>query len=224
MKFSLTSTLATTWLLPSVQSFTLSPKLTTSPTTTSLQALSLNLEKPFGLVLEETDGDGGGVQVEDVNSGGSAAICGIDLIGRKIMSVAGNDVSGLMFDDVMDQIITAESPVDVEFDGPESLKVGTGVSITVVQEGKDTITFDAKVGDNLRKALLDNKIEVYRGMKKKLGNCGGGGQCTFCAVDVQEENWFPRSEYEDTKIPKLPPSARLACLNNIQGPATVRVE
>merc|ERR1711865_948042 len=33
-----------------------------------------------------------------------------------------------------------------------------------------------------------------QGMKQKLGNCGGGGQCTFCAVDfVDSEGWNLRS-------------------------------
>ena len=80
------------------------------------------------------------------------------------------------------------------------------------------------MGDNLRQTLLDNNVEVYRGLKKKLGNCGGGGQCTFCAVDfVESEGWEPRSEYEDSKIAKWP-NARLSCLNNIQGPATIRIQ
>ena len=53
---------------------------------------------------------------------------------------------------------------------------------------------------------------------------GGGGQCTFCAVDfLDEESWQARSDYENQKLPKFPTS-RLACLNNIQGPATIRVD
>lgn len=195
---------------------------------TSLSALSLTLEKPLGLILEEVEeGSASGVKVEEIGEGGSAASCGQDLIGRRILRVGDTDVSGFVFDDVMGQIIEAPSPVVIEFDGPglPSFEVGTDVEITVIQEGKETMTLSTKVGDNLRKVLLDNKVELYRGIKKKLGNCGGGGQCTFCAVDfVEEEGWEARSEYEDTKIAKYPSTVRLACLNNIQGPATIRVE
>ena len=61
------------------------------------------------------------------------------------------------------------------------------------------------------------------GMKQKLGNCGGGGQCGFCAADfIDSEGWEPRNEYEDKKFPKAP-NARLTCFNNIQGPATIRL-
>jgi ferredoxin len=59
-------------------------------------------------------------------------------------------------------------------------------------------------------------------MKQKLGNCGGAGQCTFCAMDfVESQGWLERSDYEDKKLLKNP-DARLACLNEIQGPATIR--
>ena len=74
-----------------------------------------------------------------------------------------------------------------------------------------------------RKLLLENNVEVYRGMKKKLGNCGGGGQCGFCAVEfLESEGWQKRSDYETNKIVNSP-DARLACLNNVQGPATLRI-
>jgi len=114
-------------------------------------------------------------------------------------------------------------------DGAEDVveyEIGAQVTLKVIQEGKETRLIDAKVGDNLRKTLLANNVELYRGLKKKLGNCGGGGQCTFCAVDFVEsecEGWLERSEYEDSRIPKYP-TARLACMNNIMGPATIRVE
>jgi ferredoxin len=82
------------------------------------------------------------------------------------------------------------------------------------------------VGDNLRKTLLsDGNIELYRGLKKKLGNCGGGGQCGFCAVELIDETgvWGTRSDYEAKKIGKNGnENCRLACMNNIVGPATVR--
>ena len=138
----------------------------------------------------------------------------------------------MAFDDVMDCIINAPSPVNIAFEvedetSPEevaSFTVGTAVSIKVIQEGSPEKIIEAKVGDNLRKTLLDNKIELYRGLKKKLGNCGGGGQCTFCAVDfVDSEGWQERSDYENQRIAKFP-TARLACMNNIQGPATIKVQ
>lgn len=110
-------------------------------------------------------------------------------------------------------------------------EIGTTVTIQVEQpDNKPTITLDATVGDNLRKTLLANKdIELYRGLKKKLGNCGGGGQCGFCAVELKDDSegggvWGERSEYEDRMIGKKAGTEgyRLACMNNVVGPATVK--
>jgi ferredoxin len=152
------------------------------------------------------------------------------------------DVTCLDFDAVMEKIIEAPSPVSIDFeiqnvpssvseeteevstDSEPQFDLGTVVTINVIQEGKPDLAIEAKVGDNLRRILLDNDVEVYRGLKKKLGNCGGNGQCTFCAVDfVESTGWEARSEYEEGKIGKWP-KARLACMNNIQGPATIRVQ
>jgi Na+-transporting NADH:ubiquinone oxidoreductase, subunit NqrF len=165
----------------------------------------------------------------------------------KLSQVMDVNVSNMSFENVMDCIIQAPSPLRLSFvpllsnniedvkDGEEldvdakddvMFPVGTTVEIRVLQSDKEDKILQAKVGDNLRKVLLDNQVELYRGLKKKLGNCGGGGQCTFCAVDfIQEEGWGVRSEYETQKIgKKLSQTARLACLNNVQGPATIRVE
>jgi len=158
-------------------------------------------------------------------------------------------VSTLSFDDVMDVIINAPSPVGIEFAivvssdavaAPETTAeaaevtaipqyaMGAPVTITVQQPetNKPDIVLEAKVGDNLRKTLLANKdIELYRGLKKKLGNCGGGGQCGFCAVELIDEEgvWAERIDYEAKMIGnKGSDKCRLACMNNIVGPATVR--
>lgn len=110
-----------------------------------------------------------------------------------------------------------------------SYDIGQQVTIIVQQPSetnKPEITLTAKVGDNLRKTLLANKeIELYRGLKKKLGNCGGGGQCGFCAVELEDNEgvWGDRSDYEATKIGKNgSEQCRLACMNNIVGPCTVK--
>lgn len=182
-----------------------------------------------------------------MNEGGSAfdSPNAEQLIQSKISRVMGQDVLSLSFDNVMDALIDAPSPLDIEFAlasvaaaGPETAKepeaatpayeVGTHVKITVQQPetSKPDITLDSKVGDNLRKTLLSNKdIELYRGLKKKLGNCGGGGQCGFCAVELVDEEgvWGERSDYEAQRIGKKgSEKSRLACMNNIVGPATVR--
>lgn len=170
----------------------------------------------------------------------------------KIKAVMGKDVSSFTLEDVMDVIIDAPSPLNIEFVSLESLattvlsetnetaspaspkkyEMGTPVTIIVQQPSetrKSEIVIEAKVGDNLRKTLLSNPdVELYRGLKKKLGNCGGGGQCGFCAVEVidtDEEGkvWGKRSDYEATKIGKNGnEKTRLACMNNIVGPATVK--
>jgi ferredoxin len=238
--------------------------------------LSLQLEKPLGLILEEADDHsssttGGGVIVTQVNEGGSAynSPNSALLPTSKVIKVNGRDVSNMSFDDVMDVIVDANSPLDIQFalmDVPTTetsssssssssggavqsntvtaatteevqvvpqYEIGTIVSIRVEQpdNNKPPITLQARVGDNLRKTLLSNKdIELYRGLKKKLGNCGGGGQCGYCAVelvdddDVNNTAWGKRSDYEDMKIGKKVGTERyrLACMNNIVGPATVR--
>lgn len=205
----------------------------TSSESIQSSVLSLELEKPLGIILEEVEeGAPKGVTVKELADSGSAFQYRDTIEGCKILRIMEQDVTSLAFDDVMEAIIEAPSPLTIEFEVQGGVPaeearlfdVGTLVTINVIQEGKPDLAIEAKVGDNLRQTLLDNNVEVYRGMKKKLGNCGGAGQCTFCAVDfVNSEGWQQRSDYEDKKIGKWP-NARLACLNNIQGPATVRVQ
>ncbi len=195
--------------------------------------LSLELEKPLGMILVEVEeGAPKGVYVKELAEGGSASSSQYSnrLVGCKIVTVMGKDMTCLDFDNVMSNIIDAPSPVlmEVEVDdiqpaGPDPFPIGTAVTINVIQSDKPTLAIQAKVGDNLRQVLLDNNVELYRGLKQKLGNCGGGGQCTFCAADfVESKGWEPRSDYEANKLKKYP-DARLCCLNNIQGPATIKL-
>lgn len=208
-----------------------------SPFKVQLTALiSVELEKPLGIILEEIEENASkGVKVEDLSDSGSAYASQYKdkLIGSKVTSINGKDVTCLKFDDVMDCIINSPTPINIEFETKEdeikledevNFDIGTIVEIKVIQNGNPDKIVSGKVGDNLRKTLLDNNVELYRGLKKKLGNCGGGGQCTFCAVDfVDGQGWAERSDYENKKIAKYP-TARLACLNNIQGPCVIRVE
>lgn len=200
--------------------------------------LSVTLEKPLGLLLEEMEpGAPKGVKVQDLVETGSAYASEYKdkLVGLKIAKVQGETVGACTFDDIMDKIAATMSPITIDFEVPSEnellsnpaeldLPIGTVVTIQVKQNGKPDMSIDAKVGDNLRSTLLANNVEVYQGLKKKLGNCGGGGQCTFCAVEmIEAEGWSERSDWEEKKIgKKLSATARLACMNNIQGPAVVQ--
>lgn len=208
-------------------------RLFSSTETVDSNLLSISLEKPLGMILEEIEeGAAMGVKVKELAESGSAFKSEYrdQLVGLKIARVMQEDVTSVTFDDVMEKIIEAPSPLTIDFvieSIPRSepqFDVGTRVIINVIQEGKPDLAIEANVGDNLRRVLLDHDVELYRGLKKKLGNCGGIGQCTFCAVDFKEsEGWEARSDYEESKIGKWP-KARLACMNNIQGPATIRVQ
>ena len=119
-------------------------------------------------------------------------------------------------------LVTLELEPMTNYQSSNTFPLGTVVNVTVLEGDKETVV-EMKVGDNLRLSLLEGGFEVYRGFKSKIGNCGGGGQCTFCAVDfLSNEGWGDRSEYEDSKLKKSP-EARLSCLNNIQGPAVIRL-
>ncbi len=212
--------------------------LAMSSTSTSTGLLSIELEKPLGMILEEVEeGQAKGVYVLELAEEGSAASSEYkdQLVGLPLAKVMGNDVTGLDFDSVMEQLIEAPSPLSLDFiveateaapveEEVDEFPVGTVVAIKVLgDKGNPETVIEAKVGDNLRTTLQENNIEVYQGLKQKLGNCGGGGQCTFCAAEfVESEGWAERSEYEDQRLAKSP-TARLTCLNNIQGPATIRM-
>jgi ferredoxin len=206
----------------------------------------LTLEKPLGLVLEEVvENEPRGVYVREVSDSGSARPHRSTIVGLAVRSVQGRDVARLRFDQVMDVIARAPSPLSMEFaplqkeaddqdktddDAGGPLPVGTPVTLTVLLDGngKQSLAVEAKVGDNLRKTLLDSGVEVYTGFQN-IGNCGGAGQCGLCAFDLLlldgsgsgSDGWLERSEYEDKKLRRFP-QARLTCLNSIQGPATIR--
>ena len=57
-------------------------------------------------------------------------------------------------------------------------------TIKVVNKEK---TIEVSKGANLRKALLDNDINPYKGIFK-VANCGGHGKCGKCAVEIVDKD------------------------------------
>ena len=144
---------------------------------------TVTLTKPLGLTLEEVqEGAAAGVFVKEISEAGSAFALADEIQGKTVAKVMGVDCTALDFDAVMDLIVNTESAeVTLSFtpmnDAAETTptfvyKEGDTVTVKVRQTGKEDLIFDAKVGDNLRQALIENKFEVYQGMKQKLGNCG----------------------------------------------------
>ena len=201
---------------------------------------TFTLDKPLGLILEEITPTKGAF-VASVNAEGSAYNnVDPDSILKDINDI---DVRETSFDDIMTMLINSPSPVKVTFMSSKDVandnsnsnsnsnnndfvyKYEVGELVDISVQGPDASkikVFEAKVGDKLRDVLLLNKVEVYRGMKQKLGNCGGNGQCTFCRVKLQdiESSYSPKSEFEIKKIGGTEED-RLACFTLVDGPATV---
>ncbi len=95
-------------------------------------------------------------------------------------------------------------------------------NITFVNENQEVIAAD---GANLRLKALENRIDLYT-LKGKLMNCGGYGQCGTCIVEIVEgqENLSPRTDVENQKLKRKPPTYRLACQTLVNGPVSVKTK
>lgn len=85
-------------------------------------------------------------------------------------------------------------------------------------------TVTCKVGDNLRRVLLDNQLPLYNGIASLI-HCRGLGTCGTCAIEIDGpvsettaiENWrlgFPPHKLEN--------GLRLACQCEVLGDLTIR--
>jgi len=81
-----------------------------------------------------------------------------------------------------------------------------------VQTPQGQQQFKTESGDNCRLALLDEKADLY-GLWGKVMNCGGGGNCGTCIVEVTEgvDLLGQRTAAEQKKLKGKPDSWRLAC-------------
>ena len=100
--------------------------------------------------------------------------------------------------------------------GSRLMLVASMPVIRFVREGRDVECYP---GENLRDVALREGIELY-GLKGRLGNCNGCGQCITCFVDVVAEAGgsalSPRTSVEDVKLKRRPEQWRLACQSLVQ--------
>ncbi|XP_060211010.1 photosynthetic NDH subunit of subcomplex B 3, chloroplastic [Lycium barbarum] len=68
-------------------------------------------------------------------------------------------------------------------------------------------------GQKLRDIMLDANVELYGPYARPLLNCGGGGTCATCLVEVVEgkELLNPRTNKENENLKRHPKNWRLAC-------------
>ena len=88
--------------------------------------------------------------------------------------------------------------------------------IRFVREGRDVECYP---GENLRDVALREGVELY-GLKGRLGNCNGCGQCITCFVEIPNSNGSdaltPRTSVEEAKLKRRPNEWRLACQTLVQ--------
>ncbi|CAL5199918.1 unnamed protein product [Lathyrus oleraceus] len=88
------------------------------------------------------------------------------------------------------------------------------VSSVLLPDGTPDVHFrSATGGQKLRNIMLNSNIELYGPYGRILLNCGGGGTCATCMVEVLEgkELLNPRTEKEKEKLKRKPKNWRLAC-------------
>ncbi|MEL6139891.1 MAG: 2Fe-2S iron-sulfur cluster-binding protein [Cyanobacteria bacterium J06628_6] len=91
---------------------------------------------------------------------------------------------------------------------------------TISAQGK---TFDCAAGDNLRRVLLKDGVDLYNGNARAI-NCRGIGSCGTCAVKIEPlvENAVSAANWRDRTRRSLPPhqpqrDLRLACQTQVLG-------
>ncbi|CAJ2661198.1 unnamed protein product [Trifolium pratense] len=88
------------------------------------------------------------------------------------------------------------------------------VSSVLLPDGSPDVHYrSASGGQKLRNIMLDSNIELYGPYGRILLNCGGGGTCATCMVEVLEgkELLNPRTDKEKEKLKRKPKNWRLAC-------------
>jgi ferredoxin len=182
----------------------------------------VSLMKPLGVQLEEVkEGGSLGVTIQAVNEG-SAKTSGKVKKGLYLISANGIDLKFQNFDTILDTLGDSPEgqPIELVFIDPTDVYNGPA-TVTVKKTDGTSVEIRATKGANLRKVLLDQKIEVYSG-NAKFTNCGGSASCGTCAVLVNDANdWDTRADLETKKLKKFPLTSRLSCNTFIEGDCTV---
>jgi len=102
---------------------------------------------------------------------------------------------------------------------------GSGFTITVEQQGFKSTGFPTSGTVNLRKKLMEVGVDIYP-LQGKIFNCGGGGSCGTCAVQVLagDKNLSPKAPVEKKLLANKPESYRLSCCTRVSGDCTIKTK
>ena len=95
--------------------------------------------------------------------------------------------------------------------------------MTTIRFIREGIDIQCNPGENLRKLVIREKLQLY-GLKGILGNCSGVGQCSTCFVSVEGGNknsLSPLTFVEEEKLKNRPDNWRLACQTLIKSSAVI---
>jgi ferredoxin len=178
----------------------------------------------LGLV-ENEEGKKSGVCIDNLDDNGSLKSTNLVKKGMYLLTINERDVRYEDFDTILDSLIAIPTNQDISLQFIDPKKVFRGpATLTVLDSRGNTITVQTMKSLNLRSVLQSSNIEVYEG-KGKLTNCGGGGSCGLCGVEITDnEFWDPRQDFEARKLRKFSENARLSCNTIIEGDCTIVVQ
>ncbi|KAI3862193.1 hypothetical protein MKW92_019313 [Papaver armeniacum] len=113
-----------------------------------------------------------------------------------------------------------ESEETTSTEEPPSIDFAFVNSVLLPDGSLDIHTRSACGGQKLRDIMLDTNIELYGPNARPLLNCGGGGTCGTCIVEVVQgkELLSLRTDKEKEILYKKPKTWRLACQTTVGKP------
>ena len=88
---------------------------------------------------------------------------------------------------------------------------------------REDLEIQCNPGENLRELVMRENLQLY-GLKGKLGNCGGAGQCSTCFISVEGGNkdcLSALTSVEEEKLKNRPENWRLACQTLIKSSTVI---
>lgn len=186
---------------------------------TVMVEVMVTVGRPLGMVLEENANKE--VFVDELVAGGNAEVCGEVQVGDVLLACGTDPDPALLtaatdFDSAMDTLGSNPESPTMTLKLQRTIAAPPGAVVTAMVEGAGELTL--KPDSVLRNSLLDENMELYNSYGKMM-NCGGGGSCGTCAVEVLEgmDQLSDCTDAELRLLKKKPENYRLACQTLCEG-------